>query len=54
MGPDENKSFWFPAFVFENTEKKLEAIVDTKSLVMVERNGSGTKADDTSTENKLT
>ena len=54
MRPDEKKSIWFPAFVFENTEKKLEAIVDTKSLVMVERNGSGTKADDTSTENKLT
>ena len=39
--------------MFFNTEEKLESILDGKSLISVEHNGTGIKADSTFTEAKL-
>ena len=53
MKPKEKKSIWFPFFVFENSQNKLESIVDKKSLITVYRKGQGKEVDSTVTENKL-
>ena len=53
MAPMEKNGIWFPTVVLENTKQKLEFIIDPKSLITVERNGSGISADSTFTENKL-
>ena len=52
MGPDETNLVWFPTIVLENTKQKVEFRIDAKSIISVERNGTGTLADFTSTENK--
>ena len=53
MGPQDKAYIWFPKFVFENTQQKLESLVDGKALLTVERKGKGVLADNTFTENKL-
>ena len=52
MGPEEANSIWFPTIVLENTKKKLEFVVDAKSVISVERNGTGKLTDFTFSENK--
>ena len=53
MAPKEKNGIWFPTIVLENTKEKVEFNIDRKSLITVERNGTGTSADSTFTENKL-
>ena len=52
MGPVESEKIWFPYFIFDNTNKKVENIIDTKSALKVIRNGSGELSDAEHTENK--
>ena len=53
MGPDEKSAIWFPSIVLENTKQKHEFIIDAKSVISIERNGTGKLADSTVTENKM-
>ena len=52
MGPVESEKIWFPFFTFDNTNKKVENIIDAKSSLKVIRNGSGELSDAEHTENK--
>ena len=52
MGPAETEKIWFPFFIFDNTNKKVENIIDAKSVLKVVRNGSGELSDQQHTENK--
>ena len=52
MGPAETEKIWFPYFVFDNTNKKVENIIDAKSALKVIRNGSGELSEMEHTENK--
>ena len=53
MGPDEKSAIWFPSIVLDNTKQKHEFVIDAKSVISVERNGTGKLADSTVTENKM-
>ena len=53
MGPKEKGSIWFPSIVLENTKQKLKFLIDSSSVISVERNGEGKPTDSTFTENKL-
>ena len=52
MGPGESGKIWFPFFTFDNTNKKVENIIDAKSSLKVIRNGSGELSEAEHTENK--
>ena len=47
MGPAETEKIWFPFFIFDNTNKKVENIIDAKAVLKVVRNGSGGLSDQT-------
>ena len=53
MEPAEREKIWFPYFIFDNTNKKIENIIDAQSTLKVIRNGSGQLSEPENTENKF-
>ena len=53
LGPEEMQSIWVPSFTFENTNNKLNSLLDVKARVFVAKNGSGVLSSIEDTENEF-
>ena len=53
LKPTEIETIWFPNFVFENTNQKLNSLVDDKASLSVLKVGEGKLNGNQNTENKL-
>ena len=53
LKPTEIETIWFPNFVFENTNQKLNSLVDDKASLSVLKVGEGVLNGNQDTENKL-
>ena len=53
LKPTEIETIWFPHFVFENTNQKLNSLVDDKASLSVLKVGEGKLNGNQNTENKL-
>ena len=52
LGPSEIENIWFPHFTFENTNNKLNSLIDSKARLFINKNGSGQLSSIENTENE--